>query len=60
MQTGQRVYSFGDKLVTGATIEETGNNNVKWETTTQSNAGMDLSIWKDRLSIITDVFRKNQ
>ncbi|MBK7373748.1 MAG: TonB-dependent receptor [Saprospiraceae bacterium] len=58
VQTGQRVYSFGDKLVTGATIEETGNNNVKWETTTQSNAGMDLSIWKDRLSIITDVFRK--
>ncbi|MBK6390309.1 MAG: TonB-dependent receptor [Saprospiraceae bacterium] len=25
VQTGQRVYSFGDKLVTGATIEETGN-----------------------------------
>ncbi|MEP7323187.1 MAG: TonB-dependent receptor [Saprospiraceae bacterium] len=58
VETGQRVYSFGDKLVTGASILETGNSNVKWETTTQTNLGLDLSLWKDKLSIVTDIYKK--
>ena len=58
VETGQRVYSFGDKIATGASIIETGNSNVRWETTTQTNIGVDLSLWKDRLSLIVDVFRK--
>lgn len=58
VQTGERSYSFGDKLATGASIVETGNDNVKWETTTQKNIGLDMSIWKDRFSIIADVFDK--
>ncbi len=56
--TGQQVYSLGDKSITGATIVETGNSNVKWETTTQTNIGLDASFWQDRLSLIIDVFRK--
>ncbi len=58
VQTGQYVYSFGDKIATGATIVETGNANVRWETTTQTNIGVDMSLWKDRLSLIFDVFNK--
>ena len=58
VQTGQYVYSFGDKIATGATIVETGNSNVRWETTTQTNIGVDMSLWKDRLSLIFDVFNK--
>ncbi len=58
VQTGQRVYVFGDQIVTGATIAETGNSNIKWETTTQSNFGFDLGLWGDRLSFSTDVYRK--
>lgn len=58
VETGQRVYSFGDRIATGATIVETGNSNVRWETTTQTNYGLDLSLWKDRLSVVTDFFRK--
>lgn len=58
VETGQRVYSFGDKIATGASIVETGNNNVRWETTTQTNFGFDLSLWKDRLSLVADVFNK--
>ena len=58
VQTGQRVYSFGDKIATGATVVETGNANIRWETTTQTNIGLDMSLWKDRLSLIADVFRK--
>ena len=58
VQTGERSYSFGDKLATGASIVETGNDNVKWETTTQKNIGLDVSIWKDRFSVIADLFDK--
>jgi TonB-linked SusC/RagA family outer membrane protein len=58
VQTGERVYSFGDKLATGASIIETGNDNVKWETTTQKNIGIDMSLWKDRFSIILDLYDK--
>jgi TonB-dependent starch-binding outer membrane protein SusC len=58
VETGQRVYSFGDKIATGASIVETGNSNVRWETTTQTNIGLDMSLWKDRISLVADVFRK--
>ena len=58
MQTGQRVYSFGDQIVTGATVVSSGNSNIKWETTTQTNFGVDMSFWKDRLTLIADVYRK--
>ena len=58
VETGQRVYSFGNQLVTGATIVETGNSNIRWETTTQTNIGLDMSFWKDRLSLVADIYRK--
>ncbi len=58
VQIGQRVYSFGDKVATGATLVETGNGSVKWETTTQTDIGLDMSLWKDRLSLFADVYRK--
>jgi TonB-linked SusC/RagA family outer membrane protein len=58
VSTGDRVYVFGDKIVTGATILETGNDNIRWETSTQSNLGLDMSFWGDRLSLTTDIFRK--
>ncbi|MCC6461767.1 MAG: TonB-dependent receptor [Saprospiraceae bacterium] len=56
--TGQRVYVFGDKIVTGAQVLETGNSNIKWETSTQLDIGLDFSIWEDRLSFIADYYRK--
>ena len=31
--------------------------NLRWEKTTSSNLGMDLSIWKGRLSLVTDFSR---
>lgn len=58
VQTGKRVYVFGDKIVTGAELVETGNENIKWETTTQTDFGLDFSIWGDRLSFIADYYRK--
>lgn len=58
VSTGDRVYIFGDKIVTGSTILETGNSNIRWETSTQTNLGLDVSFWQDRLSLSADLFRK--
>lgn len=58
VSTGDRVYVFGDQIVTGASIQEIGNSNIKWETSTQTNLGLDMSFWQDRISLIADVFKK--
>jgi len=58
VSTGDRVYVFGDKIVTGATILETGNSNIRWETSTQTNLGLDASFWQDRVSLTLDLFEK--
>lgn len=58
VETGQRVYNFGDQVVTGATLVETGNSNIKWESTTQINFGLELGLWEDRLSLVADYYVK--
>jgi TonB-linked SusC/RagA family outer membrane protein len=58
VSTGDRVYTFGNNIATGASIIETGNENIKWEVSTQLNFGMDMSLWQDKLSIVVDAFRK--
>lgn len=58
IQTGKKVYAFGDQIVNGAQLVEGGNANIKWEATTQTNVGVDLSFWNDRLSVIADWFVK--
>lgn len=55
---GQHVYDFGGQITNGAQIVETGNSNVKWESTTQLDVGLDFSVWGDRLSFIGDWYRK--
>ncbi len=58
VSTGDFVYVFGDEIVTGASILETGNSNIRWETSEQSNLGLDMSFWGDRFSLTADLFRK--
>jgi hypothetical protein len=58
VNTGERVYTFGDKIVTGASILETGNSGIKWESSTQANIGFDLSFWEDKLTVVVDIFKK--
>ncbi|MBP6446028.1 MAG: TonB-dependent receptor [Saprospiraceae bacterium] len=58
VSTGDRVYTFGDKIVTGASILETGNSGIRWESSTQSNLGFDLGLWEDKLTIAADFFKK--
>ncbi|GAP72716.1 TonB-dependent receptor [Candidatus Symbiothrix dinenymphae] len=35
-----------------------GNNNLKWETTTEYNAGIDAGFLSDRLNLVADVYYK--
>ena len=59
VETGLFVYPFGGKIVTGAQVLETGNENIKWETTTQTDIGLEFSLFGDRLSVMTDFYVKN-
>ena len=49
----------GKTLATGARRTSKGNNNLKWESTTQTNFGLDASLFKNRLDITADYFNKD-
>jgi len=51
-------YYFGGQLVTGVAPTQIANPNLKWETTTQYDAGVDLGIWGNRVSLTADVYYK--
>jgi len=52
-------YSY-DNLppAVGSTVTAAGNYNLKWETTLQSDIGLDLSFLKSRINLTVDVYRK--
>ncbi len=43
-------YAFGSNSAYGYRVNTIGNDDLKWETTTTGNAGLDFSFWKGRLS----------
>lgn len=53
-------YPFGQTLSSnpGSTIVTLGNPNVKWESSTQTDAGIDLGVWQDKLTLTVDYFIK--
>lgn len=52
-------YSYDNLAPTvGSAITAAGNYDLKWETTVQADIGLDLSFFKSRLSVTTDVYRK--
>ncbi len=46
-------------LTSGINIGNPGNEDLKWETTSQTNVGFDLGLLKDRFTIEADYFLKN-
>ena len=52
-------YIFGEKLYTGYFLSTIGTPDISWETTEQTNIGLDISILKNSLSITADYFIKN-
>jgi TonB-linked SusC/RagA family outer membrane protein len=51
-------YPFNNSLNNGAWPSDLGNNLLRWETTEQSNIGLDLGLFNNRLSIEVDAYRK--
>lgn len=51
-------YTFGNSTVSGAVPGSPGNANLKWETTEQTDLGLDLGLFRNRLSITADIYRK--
>lgn len=53
-------YAFGQPPAAslGSTISSRGNEKVKWESSTQADAGLDVGIWQDKLSLTMDYFVK--
>lgn len=52
-------YSFYNAAPTrGAVLSNYGNPDLKWETTVQANIGYDLSLFRNRISLTADVYRK--
>ncbi len=58
VETGIRVYPFGGQIATGVKVLETGNQNIKWETTTQTDIGIEFSLFEDQWSVIADYYLK--
>ncbi|MDB5142362.1 MAG: TonB-linked outer membrane protein SusC/RagA family [Mucilaginibacter sp.] len=46
-------------LPSGFTSTQTGNPDLKWETTTQTNLGVDFGLFNNKLSGSVDVYNKN-
>ena len=51
-------FSNGQNLDIGFGISDVANPELKWETTTQSNIGLDLALFRGRLSTTVDVYKK--
>lgn len=54
-------YVFGpaQDLVLGASLSRPGNPNLKWETTRQTNFGIDASLFENTVTITADYFIKD-
>jgi TonB-linked SusC/RagA family outer membrane protein len=58
--TGQRyVLGTNQELTSGAAPAEMGDKDLKWETTTQTNFGLDIGLFEDKLSLTLDYYIKN-
>ncbi len=53
-------YPFGQPATSnpGSTIATLGNPKVKWESSTQADAGIDIGIWRNNLNLTVDYFIK--
>ncbi len=58
--TSQGEFAVGSNYLdfSGAAPTVMPNTGLKWETTTQYNAGLDISLWNNRVSINGDVYLK--
>lgn len=51
-------YTINNSVLRGAVPTSIGNADLKWETTTDINLGLDLSFLQGRISLTTEAYRK--
>jgi TonB-linked SusC/RagA family outer membrane protein len=51
-------YTFGTVFVPGSTVNSFKNDVLKWEKQIQMNAGFDIKVFKNRISLTADYFQK--
>jgi TonB-linked SusC/RagA family outer membrane protein len=51
-------YPFGGVLVTGLSASQVENPDLKWETSEQTNFGIDWGIKSDRITGVIDIYQK--
>ncbi|MDJ1506797.1 TonB-dependent receptor [Xanthocytophaga agilis] len=51
-------YIIGDKVVKGFTPGNIPNGDLKWETTTQTDIGLDLGVFQGRVNLTLDAYYK--
>lgn len=52
-------YMFGNLIKTGSYPSAMGNPDLKWETTYQTDLGVDLGFFKERFGVVFDLYRKD-
>ncbi len=53
-----KTIPLGDSFYTAVTSNRIPNADLKWETTTESNLGVDLGFFNNRISITADIYKK--
>lgn len=54
-------YVIGRSLAVGFSPNRVANTGLKWETTNQFDAGIDIGLWQNRISLTVDYYhKKNQ
>jgi TonB-linked SusC/RagA family outer membrane protein len=53
------VFGENENLTPGASFSGGGNPDLKWESTTQFNAGLNIGVWEDKLMAELDFYQKH-
>jgi len=56
---GNQNYVIGDELVNGIGPTRIANPDLKWETTTQTDIGLDIGFWGNKLLLTADYYYKH-
>lgn len=51
--------NYTNPLTNTTTLDQIGNPDLKWETTTDINLGLDLALFNNRIKFTADVYKKN-
>jgi TonB-dependent starch-binding outer membrane protein SusC len=56
---GASKYTFDGNIRTGANLTDLGNPYLQWERQKQTNLGIDLGLFNNRISITAEAYKKN-